>query len=177
MVTQLIQAVRGMNDILPPESFIWQHAETIFRRVLQGYGYREIRLPILEKTELFKRSIGEVTDIVEKEMYTFTDRNNDSLTLRPEGTAGCVRAGIEHGLLYHQVQRFWYLGPFFRHERPQKGRYRQFYQCGVEVFGIEGPDIDVELILLSAKILEKLGVLSDLNLQLNSLGSVDARTH
>ena len=175
-MTQLIQAVRGMNDILPPESFIWQHAETIFRRVLQGYGYREIRLPILEKTELFKRSIGEVTDIVEKEMYTFTDRNNDSLSLRPEGTACCVRAGIEHGLFFNQTQRLWYRGPFFRHERPQKGRYRQFHQCSAEVFGLPGPDIDAELICLTAAILDKLGIRPYTTLKINSLGTVASRT-
>src|SRR5690349_15772043 len=122
----MIQAVRGMNDILPPETFLWQHAEHIFRSVLQGHGYQEIRFPIVEKTELFKRSIGEVTDIVEKEMYTFLDRNQETLSLRPEGTACCVRAAIEHGLLHNQIQRLWYTGPLFRHERPQKGRYRQF---------------------------------------------------
>src|SRR6266576_6672354 len=119
-----------MNDIIYPETLFWQHAEHIFRRVMQGHGYQRIRFPLLEKTELFKRSIGEVTDIVEKEMYTFLDRNDESLTLRPEGTAGCVRAGIEHGLLYNQIQRFWYYGPMFRHERPQKGRLRQFHQLG-----------------------------------------------
>src|ERR1700722_12429003 len=135
-----------MNDILPEETKYWQYVEAILREVLQSYGYDEIRFPIVEKTELFKRSIGEATDIVEKEMYTFLDRNNDSLTLRPEGTACCVRAGIEHGLLYNQTQRLWYLGPYFRHERPQKGRYRQFHQCGAEVFGLAGPDIDAELI-------------------------------
>lgn len=170
-----IQAIRGMNDILPSESFLWQLVESTLRDVLQSYGYHEIRMPIVEKTELFKRSIGEATDIVEKEMYTFIDRNDDSLTLRPEGTAGCVRAGIEHGLLYNQVQRLWYLGPYFRHERPQKGRYRQFHQCGAEVFGLEGPDVDAELILLSAKVFEKLGLLNNISLQLNSLGSIQAR--
>lgn len=172
-----IQAIRGMNDILPSESFIWQFVEEKLRTVLHSYGYHEIRMPIVEKTELFKRSIGEATDIVEKEMYTFQDRNNDNLTLRPEGTAGCVRAGLEHGLLYNQIQRLWYLGPYFRHERPQKGRYRQFHQCGAEVFGIEGPDIDAELILLSAKIFEKLGLKSSVTLQINSLGSVEARAN
>ncbi len=171
----LIQAVRGMNDILPPETFLWQHVEAIMRRVLKGHGYHELRFPIVEKTELFQRSIGEVTDIVEKEMYTFIDRNNDSLSLRPEGTASCVRAALEHGLLHNQIQRLWYAGPFFRHERPQKGRYRQFYQCSAEVFGLEGPDIDAELILMSAAILEKLGVKSVVTLQLNSLGTVEAR--
>ncbi|MEO8401892.1 MAG: histidine--tRNA ligase [Gammaproteobacteria bacterium] len=170
-----IQAIRGMNDILPSETIIWQSVEATLRRVLHSYGYQEIRFPILEKTELFKRSIGEATDIVEKEMYTFLDRNNDSLTLRPEGTACCVRAGIEHGLLYNQVQRLWYLGPYFRHERPQKGRYRQFYQCGAEFFGIESPDADAELILLSAKILEQLGLKPYVTLELNSLGSIASR--
>ena len=170
-----IQAIRGMNDILPSETFLWQFVENTLRNVLHNYGYQEIRLPIVEKTDLFKRSIGEATDIVEKEMYTFLDRNDDNLTLRPEGTAGCVRAGIEHGLLYNQVQRLWYTGPYFRHERPQKGRYRQFYQCGAETFGLQGPDIDAELIFLSAKIFEKLGLRSVISLQINSLGSTQAR--
>lgn len=174
-MAQLIQAVRGMNDILPPETSLWLHAETIFRRMLQGHGYKQIRFPVVEKTELFKRSIGEVTDIVEKEMYTFIDRNQESLALRPEGTACCVRAGIEHGLLYNQVQRLWYRGPFFRHERPQKGRYRQFYQCSAEVFGLEGPDIDADLIVMSASIIEKLGISSFAKLQLNSLGTIASR--
>jgi len=174
-VVNSIQAIRGMNDILPSETSVWQFVEDTVRQVVQSYGYQEIRSPILEKTELFKRSIGEATDIVEKEMYTFLDRNNDSLTLRPEGTACCVRAGIEHGLLYNQVQRLWYMGPYFRHERPQKGRYRQFYQCGAEVFGISTPDVDAELILLAAKILEKLGLKSYVNLELNSLGSTASR--
>ncbi|EKD70143.1 MAG: hypothetical protein ACD_46C00621G0001, partial [uncultured bacterium] len=174
-MAEMIQAVRGMNDILPPETYLWQHAENIFRRILQGHGYQEIRFPIVEKTELFKRSIGEVTDIVEKEMYTFLDRNQETLTLRPEGTACCVRAGIEHSLLYNQIQRLWYTGPYFRHERPQKGRYRQFYQCAAEVFGLPGPDIDAELILMSAMIQEKLGIKKYTTLQLNSLGSAESR--
>jgi len=174
-VAQMIQAVRGMNDILPPETFLWQHAESIIRRVLQGHGYQEIRFPIVEKTELFKRSIGEVTDIVEKEMYTFLDRNQDTLTLRPEGTAGCVRAGIEHGLLYNQIQRLWYSGPCFRHERPQKGRYRQFYQVGAETFGLAGPDIDAELILMTAALFEKLAIKPFVALQLNSIGTQECR--
>ncbi len=174
-MTDLIQAVRGMNDILPPETALWHHVECVFRKVLHGHGYQEIRTPIVEKTELFKRSIGEVTDIVEKEMYTFIDRNEESLTLRPEGTAGCVRAGIEHGLLYNQIQRLWYMGPYFRHERPQKGRYRQFHQCAAEVFGLTGPDIDAELILMSAAILDKLGIRPFTTLQLNSLGTPEAR--
>jgi histidyl-tRNA synthetase len=170
-----IKAIRGMNDILPSEIHLWQNVENTFRQVLQNFGYQEIRVPILEKTELFKRTIGEATDIVEKEMYTFLDRNQESLTLRPEGTAGCVRAGIEHGLFYNQTQRLWYLGPNFRYERPQKGRYRQFHHCGVETFGMEGPDIDAELILLCATIFERLGLLSRLNLQINSLGTSEAR--
>jgi histidyl-tRNA synthetase len=169
-----IQAIRGMNDILPDQTPAWQYLEDRVRAVLHAYGYREIRLPILEKTELFQRSIGEVTDIVEKEMYSFEDRNGDSLTLRPEGTAGCVRAGIEQGLLYNQQQRLWYMGPMFRHERPQKGRYRQFHQVGVEVFGMAGPDIDAELILMTARMWRELG-LRDVSLQLNSLGTPEAR--
>ena len=169
-----IQAIRGMNDILPEETPYWQWLESVIGSVLTAYGYAEIRLPLLEKTELFSRSIGDVTDIVEKEMYTFLDRNGDSLTLRPEGTAGCVRAGIQNGLLRGQ-QRLWYQGPMFRHERPQKGRYRQFHQIGVEIYGVDGPDIDVELILMGKRIWNTLG-LSDLTLELNSLGSGEART-
>lgn len=169
-----IQAIRGMNDILPAQTPYWQRVEAAVRDVVQAYGYEELRLPLLEKTELFKRTIGEVTDIVEKEMYTFDDRNGDSLTLRPEGTAGCVRAGIEHGLLYNQTQRFWYSGPMFRHERPQQGRYRQFSQIGVEAFGMAGPDIDVEHILMTARIWRNLGI-DGLSLQINSLGSATAR--
>ncbi|MGD8843301.1 MAG: histidine--tRNA ligase, partial [Gammaproteobacteria bacterium] len=165
---------RGMNDILPGDSYVWQFVEDTMRSVLESYGYREIRMPVVEKTELFKRSIGEVTDIVEKEMYTFTDRNGDSLTLRPEGTAGCVRACIQHGLVNNQVQRLWYTGPMFRHERPQKGRYRQFYQVGVEVFGLEGPDIDAELLMMTARLWRRLG-LQQVVLQLNSLGTAAAR--
>jgi histidyl-tRNA synthetase len=171
----LIKAIRGMNDILPSETILWQHAEKIMREVLQSFGFQEIRLPILEKTELFQRTIGEVTDIVEKEMYTFLDRNNESLTLRPEGTAGCVRAGIEHGLFYNQIQRLWYTGPCFRYERPQKGRYRQFFHLGAEVFGIESPDIDAELIQTAAKIYEKLGLRSHIQLQINTIGSKESR--
>jgi len=144
-----IQSIRGMNDILPDQTPLWQYVEGTARQLLAAYGYREIRFPILEQTELFKRSIGEVTDIVEKEMYTFEDRNGDSLTLRPEGTACCVRACEQHGLLFNQSQRLWYAGPMFRHERPQKGRLRQFHQIGVEAFGMAGPDIDAELILLT----------------------------
>jgi histidyl-tRNA synthetase len=164
-----------MNDILPEEAARWRYVEDRARELLAAYGYREIRLPILEKTELFARSIGEVTDIVEKEMYTFEDKNGESLTLRPEGTAGCVRAGIEHGLMHNQVQRLWYAGPMFRHERPQKGRYRQFHQIGVEAFGLPGPDLDAEQILLCARLWRVLGVEGDLKLELNSLGTPESR--
>ncbi len=172
-----IQAIRGMNDLLPADSPLWQYVEGVVTDILARYGYQEIRFPIVESTELFKRSIGEVTDIVEKEMYTFEDRNGDSLTLRPEGTACCVRACEENGLLYNQTQRLWYMGPMFRHERPQKGRYRQFHQIGVETFGIQGPDIDAEVLLLSARILRELGVSSHVQLQINSLGSAAARAN
>ncbi|MBT2968823.1 MAG: histidine--tRNA ligase [Candidatus Thiodiazotropha sp. (ex Ctena orbiculata)] len=171
-----IQAIRGMKDILPQQTPLWQFLEDRVRSVLSRYGYAEIRMPIVEMTELFKRSIGEVTDIVEKEMYTFADRNGDSLTLRPEGTAGCVRAGLENGLIFNQTQRLWYQGPMFRHERPQKGRYRQFHQIGVETFGLTGPDIDLELILITARIWRELG-LKDLELQLNTLGTSEERRH
>ncbi len=169
-----IQAVRGMNDILPCDTPYWRFLEDSARRVFEAYGFEEIRMPVVEKTELFKRTIGEVTDIVEKEMYTFDDRNGDSLTLRPEGTAGCVRAGIENGLLHNQIQRLWYQGQMFRHERPQKGRYRQFYQIGVECFGIDGPDVDAELIMMTARLWRELG-LNGLELQINTLGSAAAR--
>lgn len=170
-----IQAIRGMNDCLPTDTPVWQHVEQVIRQTARSYGFDEIRFPIVEMTELFKRSIGEVTDIVEKEMYTFSDRNGDSLTLRPEGTACCVRAGIQNGLLYNQEQRLWYMGPMFRHERPQKGRYRQFHQFGVEVFGMQGPDIDAEVILLSARLWQQLGLTPYVRLELNSLGSNEAR--
>ncbi|MEI7086880.1 histidine--tRNA ligase [Pectobacterium versatile] len=170
-----IQAIRGMNDYLPAETALWQRIENSLKQVLSGYGYNEIRLPIVEQTPLFKRAIGEVTDVVEKEMYTFDDRNGDSLTLRPEGTAGCVRAGIEHGILYNQEQRLWYVGPMFRYERPQKGRYRQFHQLGCEVFGLQGPDIDAELILMTARWWRVLGIADHVKLELNSIGSLDAR--
>ena len=174
MAQQIIQAIRGMNDILPEDSPYWQQLESTVRAVLLRYGYQEIRFPIVEKTELFKRSIGEVTDIVEKEMYTFEDRNGDNLTLRPEGTACCVRAAIQNGLLHNQLQRLWYMGPMFRHERPQKGRYRQFHQVGVETFGMAGPDLDAELIMMTARLWQQLG-LKDLELQLNSLGTRESR--
>jgi histidyl-tRNA synthetase len=173
-VAKKIQAIRGMNDTLPEQTPVWQKLETLLRGVVSSYGYSEIRMPIVESTSLFKRSIGEVTDIVEKEMYTFDD-NGDSLTLRPEGTASCVRAGNEHGLLYNQERRMWYMGPMFRHERPQKGRYRQFNQFAIETFGIATPDIDAEVILLSARLWKALGIDSHVELQLNSLGSNEAR--
>jgi len=174
-LAQKIQAIRGMNDTLPEQTPYWQKLEAILRRLMGSYGYSEIRMPIVEKTQLFKRSIGEVTDIVEKEMYTFEDRNGDSLTLRPEGTASCVRAGIEHGLLYNQEQRLWYMGPMFRHERPQKGRYRQFHQLGVETFGIATADVDAELILMTARLWKELGLADSVRLEINSLGSNEAR--
>lgn len=169
-----LQSIRGMHDILPETVPVWQFLEERLRRLLRAYGFQEIRTPLVEMTELFARSIGDVTDIVEKEMYTFEDRNGDRLSLRPEGTASCVRAGIEHGLLHNQVQRLWYLGPMFRHERPQKGRYRQFHQVGLEVFGLPGPDIDAELLALTSRLWRILG-LRDLRLELNTLGTPDSR--
>jgi histidyl-tRNA synthetase len=176
-VAKNIQAIRGMNDYLPEDTALWQRIEGSLKQVLGSYGYNEIRMPIVEQTPLFKRAIGEVTDVVEKEMYTFEDRNGESLTLRPEGTAGCVRAGIEHGLLYNQEQRLWYIGPMFRYERPQKGRYRQFNQLGVEVFGLQGPDVDAELILLTARWWRALGISEHVALELNSIGSLEARAN
>ena len=173
-MSKAIQAIRGMNDILPTQTTHWQYVENVLSRILERYGYQQIRLPIVEKTELFARSIGEVTDIVEKEMYTFSDRNGDSLTLRPEGTAGCVRAGIEHGLFYNEIQRLWYIGAMFRHERPQRGRYRQFHQIGAEVYGLANAEIDAEIILLTARFWQELG-LNDLELHINTLGSSAAR--
>ncbi len=170
-----LQAIRGMNDILPAQTPTWHFLEQAFQRVVRRYGYGEIRFPVLEQTQLFKRSIGEVTDIVEKEMYSFDDRNGDNLSLRPEGTAGCVRAADQHGLLYNQQQRLWYQGPMFRHERPQKGRYRQFQQFGVEAFGMAGPDIDAELIRLSADLWEELGIGAALTLQINNIGAAAER--
>lgn len=172
-----IQAIRGMNDCLPDQTPVWQRIESILKHVLDSYGYREIRSPVVEHTPLFLRAIGEVTDVVEKEMYSFADRNGDNLTLRPEGTVGCVRACIEHGLIYNQEQRLWYNGPMFRHERPQKGRYRQFHQTGAEVFGLTGPDIDAELIMLTARWWRMLGIEQHLSLQLNTIGSADARNN
>ncbi|MCI0518414.1 MAG: histidine--tRNA ligase [Woeseiaceae bacterium] len=168
------QPVRGMNDLLPGECEVWAHLEGIVRDVIESYGYREIRLPIIEQTELFRRSIGEVTDIVEKEMYTFVDRNGDSLTLRPEATAGMVRAGISNGLLHNQRQKLWTVGPMFRHEKPQKGRYRQFHQFDVEAMGYAGPDVDAELIIMCARLWKRLG-LSRLTLEINSLGTPESR--
>ncbi|MEX0446923.1 histidine--tRNA ligase [Xenorhabdus sp. SGI246] len=172
-----IPAIRGMNDCLPAETAIWQRVESTVKRVLAGYGFSEIRTPIVEQTPLFQRAIGEVTDVVEKEMYTFDDRNGESLTLRPENTAGCVRAGIQHGLLYNQEQRLWYIGPMFRYERPQKGRYRQFHQLGAEVFGLQGPDIDAEMILMTARWWRELGIAEHVTLELNSIGSLEARAN
>ena len=173
--SKTLQAVKGMNDILPGEAGLWLWFEDIVRDWLESYGYRNIRMPLLEPTALFKRAIGEVTDIVEKEMYSFTDElNGDELTLRPEGTASCVRAVLEHNLLYNAPQRLWYAGPMFRHERPQKGRYRQFHQVGVEALGFAGPDIDAEMILMCARLWRKLGI-RDVSLQLNTLGDTAAR--
>ena len=174
-MSKTLQAIRGMNDLLPENIANWQFIESSFRNLMNQYAYDEIRMPIVEKTELFKRSIGEVTDIVEKEMYTFDDRNGDSLTLRPEGTASCVRACLQNGLLYNQQQRLWYMGPMFRHERPQKGRYRQFHQMGVETFGMPGPDIDIELISMIARFWKVIGIENDVKLEINSLGTSESR--
>lgn len=171
-----IQAIRGMNDCSPTESPLWQWIEGQIRQILSSYGYSEVRMPIVESTPLFARAIGEVTDVVSKEMYTFWD-NDEQLTLRPEGTAGCVRAAIEHGWIYNNEQRLWYMGPMFRHERPQKGRYRQFHQAGVEVFGIATPEIDAELIILTARLWKALGIDQYVSLQLNSIGSLEARAN
>ena len=171
-----IQAIRGMNDCSPTESPLWQWIEGQVRQILSSYGYSEVRMPIVESTPLFARAIGEVTDVVSKEMYTFWD-NDEQLTLRPEGTAGCVRAAIEHGWIYNNEQRLWYMGPMFRHERPQKGRYRQFHQAGVEVFGIAIPEIDAELIILTARLWKALGIDQHVSLQLNSIGSLEARAN
>ena len=171
----LVQASRGMNDLLPEDTSVWQQVEKVLRQTMASYGYSEVRMPIVEKTSLFCRAIGEVTDVVEKEMYSFEDRSGDKLSLRPEGTAGCVRSCLEHNLVYNQEQRLWYMGPMFRHERPQKGRYRQFHQMGCEVFGINGPDVDAEVIALTYSIWKKFGIENDLELQLNSLGSANER--
>ncbi len=170
-----IQSIKGMPDILPKTVPLWQRFETLWRQLMLVYGYEEIRFPIVENTKLFKRSIGEVTDIVEKEMFTFVDNDGDSISLRPEGTAGCVRAGIEHGILYHNTQRLWYMGPMFRYENPQKGRYRQFHHAGIEAFGFKGPDIEAEHIMLLARLWRWLGLEEVLSLQINSLGSKETR--
>ena len=170
-----IQSIRGMNDLLPDQMSIWQQVETALRNVARLYDYSEIRTPILERTELFKRAIGEQTDIVEKEMYTFADNNGDSLTLRPEGTASTVRAGNQHGLLHNQTQRLWYSGPMFRHERPQKGRYRQFHQFGIEALGWRGPEVEAEVITVGERLWRVLG-LTGLSLQINTLGSAEGRS-
>lgn len=169
-----IQSIRGMHDVLPSDVNTWQYLERTVRDLFERYGYSEIRTPIVEVTELFKRAVGEVTDIVEKEMYAFDDRNGDSLALRPEGTAGCVRACLEHGLLHNQQQRLWYQGPMFRHERPQKGRYRQFHQIGVEAFGMTGADIDAELIALTHRLWQALAI-KNVRLEVNSLGTSESR--
>jgi histidyl-tRNA synthetase len=175
-VSKTIQAVRGMNDILPAEAALWESFEDTIRAWLHGYGYTQIRTPIVEPTDLFVRSIGEVTDIVEKEMYSFEDRlNGERLTMRPEGTAGCVRAVVEHNLLYNAPQRLWYTGPMFRHERPQKGRYRQFHQVGVESLGYDGPDMDAEHMVMTARLWKLLG-LPDVALEINTLGSSETRS-
>lgn len=170
-----INAIRGMNDILPEATPRWQQLETALRSLMQRYGYREIRLPVVEPTPLFKRAIGEVTDIVEKEMYSFEDRSGESLTLRPEGTAGCVRACLEHGLTHNQSPKLWYTGPMFRYERPQKGRYRQFHQFGVETFGQAGADMDAELVLMTARLWQSLGLTDVVSLEINSLGESEGR--
>lgn len=173
-----LQAIRGMNDILPSQTALWRYFEQRVIDVLDSYGYQQIRMPIVEFTELFHRSIGEVTDIVEKEMYTFADRNGDSLTLRPEGTASCLRAVLEHSLISGgQTQKLWYIGPMFRHERPQKGRYRQFHQIGVEAFNLPGPDIDAEMIVLSWRLWKQLGIADSVTLELNSLGTAESRAN
>ncbi|OOH89637.1 histidine--tRNA ligase [Pasteurellaceae bacterium 15-036681] len=177
-MSKTIQALRGMNDLSPSETPLWQWVEGQIRDTFASYGYSEMRSPIMESTNLFKRGVGEATDIVEKEMFTFTrsEEANESFTLRPEGTAGCVRAAIEHGWIYNNEQRLWYIGPMFRYERPQKGRYRQFHQAGVEIFGIANPEADAELILLTARLWEKLGIREHVTLQLNSIGGLEVRT-
>jgi len=174
-MTTKLQAIRGMNDILPEVSATWRYLESVVQDIVHSYGYAEIRLPLLEYTELFKRSIGEVTDIVEKEMYTFPDRNGESLTLRPEATAGMVRAGMTNGLFHNQKQKLWTSGPMFRYEKPQQGRYRQFYQFDVEAVGYDGPDVDAELIIMSARMWQRLGI-SRIALEINSLGTAESRT-
>lgn len=176
-MSKTIQAIRGMNDFSPSETPLWQWVENTIRETFSSYGYSEVRTPILESTSLFERGVGEATDIVEKEMFTFSrdDNNEGKMTLRPEGTAGCVRAAIEHGWIYNQEQRLWYIGPMFRYERPQKGRYRQFHQAGVEIFGIASAQADAELILLTARLWEKLGIREHVTLQINSIGGQEVR--
>ncbi|MFH4617108.1 histidine--tRNA ligase [Vibrio diabolicus] len=174
-MAKTIQAIRGMNDCLPTQSPLWQKLENTVKNVVSAYGYNEVRMPIVEETNLFSRAVGEETDVVSKEMYTFDDRNGDSLTLRPEGTAGCVRSCIQNSLINRDEQRLWYMGPMFRHERPQKGRYRQFHQCGVEVFGLNGPDVDAELIMMTARLWRELGINEHVRLELNSIGSQEDR--
>ncbi|HCH2129784.1 histidine--tRNA ligase [Vibrio parahaemolyticus] len=174
-MAKTIQAIRGMNDCLPTQSPLWQKLENTVKNVISAYGYNEVRMPIVEETNLFSRAVGEETDVVSKEMYTFDDRNGDSLTLRPEGTAGCVRSCIQNSLINRDEQRLWYMGPMFRHERPQKGRYRQFHQCGVEVFGLNGPDVDAELIMMTARLWRELGIDKHVRLELNSIGSQEDR--
>jgi histidyl-tRNA synthetase len=174
-VQGMIQAVRGMGDVLPENSWHFHFVQSAFHTCLTQYGYLEIRLPLLERTELFKRGIGEVTDIVEKEMYTFEDRGGESVSLRPEGTAGCVRAALEYGLLYNQTQKLFYMGPMFRYERPQKGRLRQFHQLGAEAFGFKGPEIDAEMLAMTANFFKQLGVIDSLELQINTLGLPEER--
>ncbi|VFP84428.1 Histidine--tRNA ligase [Candidatus Erwinia haradaeae] len=176
-MTKTIQAIRGMNDYLPSDTSVYQYVENRIKKVLLSYGFSEIRLPVIEPTILFTHAIGDITDVVEKEMYTFNDRRGKSVTLRPEGTAGCVRAGISNGLLYNQEQRLWYMGPMFRYERPQKGRYRQFYQIGAEIFGLQGPDIDADLIMMTARFWKILGISDCIHLELNSIGSLESRKH
>ncbi|CAL4322079.1 Histidine--tRNA ligase [Buchnera aphidicola (Eriosoma lanigerum)] len=174
-MNQIFQSIRGMHDFLPNDLFLFNKIQTILQKILNNYCYSEIRMPILEKTELFKKTIGDNTDIIEKEMYSFLDHGGRSITLRPEGTVGCVRACIEHSLLYHKIQRLWYIGPMFRYERPQNGRYRQFYQLGVETFGLDGPESDVELIMIAIRWWKKLGILPYLKLEINSIGSLQSR--
>ncbi|MDN0081378.1 histidine--tRNA ligase [Crenobacter sp. SG2305] len=175
-MAQKLQAIKGMNDVLPAESHQWEYFEGVLRQLLADYGYQNIRTPIVETTPLFVRSIGEVTDIVEKEMYSFVDSlNGDSLTLRPEGTAGTLRAVVEHNLLYNATQKVWYMGPMFRHERPQKGRYRQFHQVGIEALGFAGPDVDAEIILMTADLWKRLGIDQYVRLEINSLGNKEER--
>lgn len=170
-----IQAIRGMSDIVPEKTLIWLYLENVLANFARQYHYEQIRFPLVEKTALFSRTIGELTDIVEKEMYVFEDRNGESIALRPEGTAGCVRACLENALIQRSTQKLWYIGPMFRHERPQKGRYRQFHQFGLEAFGFEGPDIDAEMILFTYRLWCMLGLGDIVKLELNSLGSLEAR--